>query len=95
MIPMIKTEMTVAIMPLIISHELCESSKFNSESPAPTKTTADERGSIPKNVPSRNDFAGTRAEAIKKFVKANGIAGDRRSRKIIKVVRQIDCPKSA
>jgi hypothetical protein len=88
--PMTKTVKIVAAMPKTSSHTSSAVLNFNSESPAPTKTTAEERGSIPKNVPTRNDLSGTRAEAIKKFVSANGIAGERRSRKIIKVVRHSD-----
>ena len=95
MLPITMTEIIVAAIPVINSQTFCESSKFNSDSSAPTKTTAEERGSIPKNVPTRYDLSGTRADAIKKFVKANGIAGDILSRKIINVVRRTLCPTNA
>ena len=95
MLPMTMTEIIVAAIPAINSQTFCASSKFNSDNPAPTKTTADERGIIPKNVPTRYDLSGTRADAIKKFVKANGIAGDILSRKIIRVVRLAFCPINA
>ncbi len=95
MLPMTMTEMMVAAIPIINSQELCGLSKLSSESPAPTKTTAEERGSIPKNVPTKYDLSGTRAEAIKKLVKANGIAGDNLSRKIINVARQTLCLSNA
>ena len=88
-------EITVAVTPRTNIQTLKGWSKFNSESPAPKNTTAAERGSIPKNVPTKNDLSGTLAEDIKKFVRAKGIAGDSRSRKIISVVRQTLCPINA
>ncbi|MBK8305245.1 MAG: hypothetical protein IPK98_18405 [Chloracidobacterium sp.] len=78
-VPITNTTIIVAATPKINNHVFCWLSNVNSESPAPRKTTAEERGSIPTKVPITNDFIGTRAAAIKKFVSAKGIAGDSRS----------------
>ncbi len=80
-------EIIVAPMPKTNVQTLKGSLKLNSESPAPKKTTAAERGSIPIKVPIKNDESGTRAAVINKFVSANGIAGDNLSKVMTRVVR--------
>lgn len=72
MVPMTMTEIIVATIPKTINQVFCEFSNVSSESPTPTKTTAEERGNIPTNVPTAKDLSGTRAAAIKKLVNAKG-----------------------
>ena len=95
MAPRTMTEIIVATIPKKINQVFCGLSNVNSESPTPTKTTAEERGSIPTNVPTIKDLSGTRAAAIKKLVNAKGIAGESRSREIINAARQTLCPTKA
>ena len=94
-VPITNTTIIVAAIPKMNNQVFCGLSNVNSESPAPRKTTAEERGSIPTKVPITNDFMGTRAAAIKKFVNAKGIAGDSRSSEIINAARHTLCPTKA
>ena len=64
---MTMTEIIVAAIPKTINQVFCGLLDVSSETPAPTRTTAEERGNIPTNVPMTKDVSGTRAAAIKKI----------------------------
>lgn len=95
MVPMTMTEIIVATIPKTINQVFGGLLNASSETPAATKTTTEERGSIPTNVPTTKDFSGTRAAAIKKSVSAKGIAGESRSSETINAARQTLCPTKA
>ncbi len=69
-IPIEITAIIVAVIPHTINYVSWAVSKLSSDSPAPTKTTADDLGNIPTKVPMINDLSGTRAAAIRKLVNA-------------------------